>query len=156
MTIVVLSVIQKLFDLSLVPIQRITCCIFLISLEVVFHLMVVVILIWIINHLWHLRPSFFNWKNKDQITFWVRINDTSIPGRRTVVSTHDNLCSRQESSSVNGYSLFFEVLENSQMYYFLILNKILVVSMWFIKVVEKIVMILLLQFMKGSSYFPSY
>ena len=51
-----------------------------------------------------------------QISFWVRMKDLVTPGIRTVVSTHDNLCSKQDERTVNGYALFFEVLESKQMY----------------------------------------
>ena len=44
------------------------------------------------------------------------MKDLVTPGLRTVVSTHDNLCSKQDELTVNGYALFFEVLENKQMY----------------------------------------
>ena len=43
------------------------------------------------------------------------MKDLVTPGLRTVVSTHDNLCSKQDELTVNGYALFFEVLENKQM-----------------------------------------
>ena len=44
------------------------------------------------------------------------MKDLVTPGIRTVVSTHDNLCSKQDELTVNGYALFFEVLESKQMY----------------------------------------
>ena len=44
------------------------------------------------------------------------MKDLVTPGLRTVVSTRDNVCLKQDELTVNGYALFFEVLENKQMY----------------------------------------
>ncbi|KNB45224.1 endoplasmic reticulum mannosyl-oligosaccharide -alpha-mannosidase-like protein [Blastocystis sp. subtype 4] len=48
------------------------------------------------------------------IAFWIRMKDLRTPGRRTVLSTHDNLCSRQDETTVNGYAFVLEVLDNKQ------------------------------------------
>ncbi len=44
------------------------------------------------------------------------MKDLRTPGRRTVLSTHDNLCSRQDETTVNGYAFVLEVLDNKQMF----------------------------------------
>ena len=54
-------------------------------------------------------------RRENQIAFWVRMKDLRTPGRRTVLSTHDNLCSRQDETTVNGYAFVLEVLDNKQM-----------------------------------------
>ena len=48
------------------------------------------------------------------IAFWVRLRDIVKQGKRTVLSTHDNVCSKQVEGEVNGYSIFFEILDNSE------------------------------------------
>lgn len=44
------------------------------------------------------------------------MKDLTTPGKRTIFSTHDNLCSKQDEGTVNGYALYFEVTMNKQMY----------------------------------------
>lgn len=44
------------------------------------------------------------------------MKDLRTPGRRTVLSTHDNLCSKQDEATVNGYAFVFEVFDNKQMF----------------------------------------
>lgn len=44
------------------------------------------------------------------------MKESSAKGRYTVLSTHNELCSSPEKDSVQGYSIFFEILENSEVY----------------------------------------
>lgn len=44
------------------------------------------------------------------------MKELSAKGRYTVLSTHNKLCSSPDKDSVQGYSIFFEILENSEVY----------------------------------------